>query len=163
MCPMHSHRVYRRGSVSPEREPKWQDLTGERYGTLTLVRRTGSRWACVCDCGETRTASTGELNRTGEANTCGKPGKHLSADAEYTAAHERVRRLHGAARNHPCVDCGKSAYHWSYDHSDPDELISRTVHVAYSLDTNHYQARCVPCHKRFDLNHINATTRFSKE
>lgn len=28
-------------------------------------------------------------------------------------------------------------------------------HGPYSPDPSHYQARCVPCHKRFDLRHLS--------
>lgn len=162
LCPMHYHRQYRYGSLNPSHPPKYADLTGRRFGTLTLSRRVGDKWECTCDCGGTRLASLGELNRTGDSNTCGTKSNHLSEDVDYTAAHGRVKRLHGSASQHPCIDCAKPAYHWSYDHQDPDERISSTVGVAFSLNVERYQPRCVPCHKRFDLDHINATQYFAE-
>lgn len=160
LCPMHYHRVYRNGSLDKlTLPPKWDDIVGTRFGTLTVKQRDGAQWACTCDCGATRTASAGELNRTGDNNTCGMPGVHLSDSAEYGAAHERVRRLHGPAKNHACVDCEEAAAHWSYNHDDPAEKssnIDRLKGIAFSLKPEHYSPRCVPCHKRFDLDRINA-------
>jgi hypothetical protein len=170
LCKMHYHRLYRYGTLERtttlvkrgEREPATSpaNILGQRYGTLVVAERVGNSWLCICDCGEQRITRTGDLNRTGESNTCGKPGMHLAPIVEYGAAHERVERKHGRASTHPCIDCGKRAYHWSYDHQDQDELVSQATYsagIAYSLKTEHYEARCVACHKTFDLTHINAT------
>lgn len=170
LCKMHYHRMYRYGTLETtsalvargEREPSnpRADLSGQRFGTLTPIRPDGIAWLCRCDCGESRTASVGELRRTGDANTCGNKANHLADDVDYTAAHGRVTRLHGPAKRHACVTCGSSALHWSYDHTDPDERLStspRTLGIAFSLKPEHYQPRCVPCHKRYDLDRINAT------
>jgi len=81
-------------------------------------------------------------------------------DVGYEAAHGRVRRLRGSASTHMCVNCGEPAYHWSYNHDDPDEIVgyvsSYSRPIAYSGNPDHYSARCVPCHKRFDLDRIDA-------
>ena len=75
-------------------------------------------------------------------------------DCGYGGAHDRVTRAWGApASEWPCADCGRPAAHWSYDHCDADEK-SGTIDgftLPYSLKTDHYQPRCVPCHKAFDL------------
>lgn len=70
-------------------------------------------------------------------------------DATYRAAHARVTHDQGPARNQPCIDCDVPAHHWSYDHADPNELVAAGGQ-AYSLETGHYDARCAPCHARFD-------------
>lgn len=70
-----------------------------------------------------------------------------------SAAHKRCDALRGRAKTHECVDCGAPARHWSYDHADPNE--KQSDHGPYSPDPSHYQARCVPCHKRFDLRHLS--------
>lgn len=169
LCPMHYHRQYRygtlertstlvaRGERQTTRPP--HNTPGERFGTLTLVRRSGSGWLCQCDCGQTRWTMVGCLNRTGDQSTCGIKANHLSNHVDYAGAHGRVRRTRGPASTHPCIDCGRAAAHWSYDHTDPNERTSQaeqTQGVAYSLDIEHYQARCVPCHKRYDMNRINS-------
>lgn len=50
------------------------DLTGNRYGKLTVVERfgtTGSRWLCKCDCGETKVILGANL-KSGKSTTCGR-------------------------------------------------------------------------------------------
>lgn len=53
------------------------DLTGKRYGKLTVVRKTNLRdsagcvmWECLCDCGGSNFYSTNSLNR-GLVTSCG--------------------------------------------------------------------------------------------
>lgn len=67
----------------------------------------------------------------------------------YAGAHLRIRAVRGPASEHGCIDCGRPAAHWSYDRSDPHERAGPDG--PYSTDSQHYQPRCVPCHKRFDL------------
>lgn len=75
----------------------------------------------------------------------------------YGAAHDRVKRIHGSASQHKCADCPAQAAHWSYNHDDPDEL--RAPQGAYSHKADHYSPRCVPCHKRFDLERVGGTAK----
>jgi hypothetical protein len=52
------------------------DLTGQKFGRLTAVSRApklksrNNRWNCVCECGNTTTASCADL-RSGHSNSCG--------------------------------------------------------------------------------------------
>ena len=159
-CYGHYMKNWRYGTPTPDHGVKWEDLAGRRYGTLTAIERVGRQWRCVCDCGRARLANTGDLNRYGDESTCGhRPTHGRSDDAGYGAAHDRIRRARGAASEHDCVGCGGSAYHWSYDHSDPDERVATEpplTGIAYSLNPEHYSPRCVPCHKRFDLDRLDA-------
>lgn len=159
-CYAHYMKNYRYGTPTPVHAPTWLDLHGARYGTLTVVERVGKAWRCVCDCGGERLVMAGELNRTGDGVTCGDRTIHYRADTVgYTGAHARCVTDFGKASTHPCVDCGHPAYHWSYNHTDPDELYAHGLcahPVAYSLDTTHYSPRCVPCHKRYDLHRTTA-------
>lgn len=59
------------------------DLTGHRFGKLTVIKRIGSReykdrsralWLCQCDCGNTTEATTQSL-RSGNKNSCGCLGR----------------------------------------------------------------------------------------
>lgn len=55
--------------------PKFMDLTGQRYGRLTVIERDTSRkgatfWKCKCDCGKTVTARAGDM-RAGKIISCG--------------------------------------------------------------------------------------------
>jgi hypothetical protein len=162
LCKMHYHRQYRGQSIGnaaelrrKQRSPECHidgchkpDLEGglcSMHGTRK--RRHGDPLKAIAY--SERNMPTGEANHA-----------WAGEDVGYAAAHDRVRRLHGSASLHSCVDCGQSAYHWSYNHDDPNEkhatlrLMLRPV--AYSDKPEHYSARCVPCHKRFDLDRIDA-------
>ena len=59
------------------------DLTGKRYGHLTVVKKCESsksvrvRWTCICDCGKTTTV-LGENLKRGNTKSCGCiRNKHL--------------------------------------------------------------------------------------
>lgn len=74
----------------------------------------------------------------------------------YIAAHIRVRKARGRAVDQACSGCGEPAHQWSYDYTDPDQVISDakiTRGCAYSLDPKYYRALCGPCHVAFDLVH----------
>lgn len=87
-----------------------------------------------------------EVRQGGESNYNWRP------HARYHAMHKRVRTQRGPAADHTCT-CGVTAEEWSYDHADPDEVsdMDKGHSLPYSLDVNHYDPRCVPCHRRFDL------------
>lgn len=154
MCASHYMRQHRYGDplhVPPQRHT---DLSGERFGLLTAVeylakgaRQPVSMWLCRCDCGASTTVRTGDLRRGG-VTTCGARLHQLLDVVGYTTAHQRVQHEKGKASSHACVDCGGAAAQWSYDHDDPDQLTEGAY--PYSLGVDHYVARCVPCHKRFD-------------
>lgn len=69
-------------------------------------------------------------------------------NATYQTVHERLYRKRGKAKDYVC-ECGRQAKHWSYDHSDPNEKSEQGK--PYSLDLLRYTPKCVPCHKRDDL------------
>lgn len=88
-------------------------------------------------------------HRFGEDHWAWKPDR----DIGYSAAHDQVRAARGPAANYPCVNCGAEARQWAYDHADPNERSSDVG--PYSVDIEHYQPMCVPCHKRFDLGRVS--------
>ena len=55
---------------------KLKDLTGQRFGKLTVIDRSEndnwgkSRWLCACDCGGRKVVNSRELNR-GDTTSCG--------------------------------------------------------------------------------------------
>lgn len=55
---------------------KWPDITGMRFGLLTVVKQSGSTpkgqrlWVCSCDCGGTTIAKTDKL-KSGRKISCG--------------------------------------------------------------------------------------------
>lgn len=56
--------------------PKVKDLTGQRFGKLTVIKRVGSSksrhaiWLCKCDCGNLKTVTMDDLLR-GHTSSCG--------------------------------------------------------------------------------------------
>lgn len=77
------------------------------------------------------------------------------------AVHQRLRKWRGPASTHRCVECGEQAAHWSYNHDAPDERIAERG--AYTTDLSYYSPRCVPCHKRFDLDYIKRRLNGSED
>jgi len=108
----------------------------------------------VADCGNAPRSGRADLcemhyyriRRRGVAVLITTP---LRADVKYRAAHARVEAQCGKAADYSCIDCGRPAQHWSYDHGDPDEKCSPGGQP-YSLDTSHYEPRCAACHAAFD-------------
>lgn len=154
-CYGHYMKNWRYGTPTPEHGSRRQDLGGMRFGSLVAVKPVESTsWSCVCDCGATTIVRTGDLN-AGTTTSCGD-GKihrrHLRSDiVGYWAIHDRLRRDRGKPGT--CVDCGGPASEWSYDHGDPNELVSESGSsrgFAFSLDLDHYVPRCVRCHRAHD-------------
>ncbi len=63
------------------------DLTGQRFGRLTVIERAGTKyghvmWRCVCDCGNQVFPLSGDLRR-GKTQSCGcLHREHIAAMAE---------------------------------------------------------------------------------
>ena len=60
-----------------------KDITGQRFGMLTVIKRTGTNkhrkalWKCKCDCGRTTVVSSVDLV-TGNTKSCGCLGKNFA-------------------------------------------------------------------------------------
>lgn len=80
------------------------DLTGQRFGRWTVVRRKGSypapdkssRWLCRCDCGRTRLVGTRSL-RTGDSRSCGC-ARRYQANRSPPANRKKARQICDAGR-----------------------------------------------------------------
>jgi hypothetical protein len=72
--------------------PALIDLTGQRFGRLTVVKKAKNgyvKWLCKCDCGNETTVSGQEL-RKGKTNSCGCLRKEITSNR---------RRQHGKSRS----------------------------------------------------------------
>ncbi len=63
---------------------KLVDLTGNRFGRLTVVSRAENaghhlRWTCLCDCGNTKAVNSSHL-KTGHTTSCGCIASELTAE-----------------------------------------------------------------------------------
>lgn len=83
------------------------DLTGMRFGRLTVISRSGkdkfgkSAWLCKCDCGNEKTASTNMLNG-GHVKSCGclvKEGCHHTHGMCKTRINSIYRKMKGRCFN----------------------------------------------------------------
>ena len=84
------------------------DLTGQRFGRLTVINRSGSggkdaRWLCKCECGKEKVVRSSCL-RNGETKSCGCLSNELkskanivhgkSYDSQYGRKKKRYERLY---------------------------------------------------------------------
>lgn len=153
-CYGHYMKNWRYGTPTPDHGPQWVDIRGRRYGAVVVLDREGQAWSCRCDCGKIVVKSAGDLNRAGDGSSCGDRTLHWRTDdCGYSGAHDRVRYDRGHAREYKCIDCGTQAQNWCYDHEDLNEMheVHRGQALTYSLDSDHYDPRCISCHKKFDM------------
>lgn len=81
--------------------------------------------------------------------------------ATYSAVHQRVKKVRGAASEHRCK-CDATARQWAYQHGDPNERIGPMHNgelAPYSTNIQAYEPMCVPCHKKYDLGVIRANQK----
>lgn len=88
------------------------DLTGRRFGNLTVINRLPNKcritsggnktintmWLCKCDCGSAPKAIRGDHLKRGEVVSCGCIGYKNSREAKITHNH-RHSRLYGVWQN----------------------------------------------------------------
>lgn len=105
--------------------PKFIDLTGQKYGRLTILNRApnsrqGVMWNCLCDCGNQTQVSTRAL-RSGNTKSCGclhreLVGKQFSKDltnqrfGNLIALEPTADRKHGSVVWKCQCDCGNIHY-----------------------------------------------------
>ena len=151
-CKMHYNTWYRTGDV----------LSPPAYTPTTQCEVDGcdskprSSCALMCEVHYYRMRRNDSLEAHG--NDAGELNHLWTGDAVgYRALHSRIKRSKGSAAEYQCVDCGKQAKHWSYDHlSDSEKQAPQGV---YSTDLDRYEPRCVACHMTFDLHYSSTTTR----
>jgi hypothetical protein len=68
----------------------------------------------------------------------------------YGRIHRRLKDKRGPASKHACIDCGKQAQHWSYQHGCPEEQYEPRRGAFCTHLNEHYHPRCVPCHNKYD-------------
>lgn len=136
------------------------DLTGQRFGSLTVIAKAGvttgrykrTIWRCVCDCGNEVTILSANVRTTRFCSE--RCTERWSTHAGYRAAHQRIVTHRGKASVHLC-ECGRRAQEWAYDHGRGERQVSPTG-SPYSLDPSDYKPLCAPCHRTLDLAHARA-------
>ncbi len=151
-CEMHYYRLRRNGTLTAQRA--WH-----RLGTCTIDGCARPEYRDgLCGQHDYRVRTHGDPSgftpQRDRNLPRGEAHRGWTGDnATYEAAHQRVAAANGSARGYQCVDCGKAARHWSYNHDDPNERVNDRGY-SYSVDAAFYSPRCVRCHKRFDLARI---------
>ena len=97
---------------------RFKDLTGERFGRLTVLNFNGKDkhshniWLCKCDCGNLKLVSTGDLTN-GKTQSCGCWANELTVKRNTTHGDTHTR-LYGIYRkmlwrcyNKNCKDYGR--------------------------------------------------------
>lgn len=76
----------------------------------------------------------------------------------YGVVHYLLRKARGAASEHQCIECGRPARHWAYDHRDVFERIDENAipPMLFSVNFDHYQPMCQECHKALDNAHAGS-------
>lgn len=77
--------------------PRLIDLTGQRYGRLTAIKRSGLKtgrvaWLCQCDCGN-QIVTTSNLLRTGHTKSCGCLSNEKRAERAHVAGAARGAQM----------------------------------------------------------------------
>ncbi|MBP1549352.1 MAG: hypothetical protein J6A05_05050 [Oscillospiraceae bacterium] len=99
---------------------KKNDLTGNKFGSLTVVKYAGkSKWVCICDCGNTTCVKTSNLT-SGHTKSCGCLSKLQSAKNGRKSLIDLtgqrfgklvVQRYFPDLKKWECIcDCGKITY-----------------------------------------------------
>lgn len=140
---------------------------------------------CKCGSDKIRCAKTSECNRCYQARRRvenpekfrkawrqDKAARYVPAEkpqeprtapndtCSYTAAHKRVARWRGSAKEFDCIACGNPAEEWSYrggSNFEQSGLSARRrngkthyVNTTWSGYIFDYDPRCVGCHKEYD-------------
>lgn len=140
-CGMHSQRYYHHGDPLASFKRRRSNCRVDDCPELTK-----GHGYCAKHLRRLKSNGDPAIARSG-----GRPT--LDEHPRWAAIHKRVQRAKGAAVEHQCVDCGGRADEWSYDNADPDELRDRRLNIAYSLSIDHYEPRCIKCHRAFDAAH----------
>lgn len=143
---------------------RWRHKAGDRFGSLVILERLGKvngsqRVLVRCDCGTEKELPLQNLQGGATTNCADRsvhPDPRRKEEPGYHGAHQRVHAAKGKASAHRCSRCGEQAEQWAFSNGDLGmlrEAEGKDAGLAYSLDPEHYEALCRPCHKRFDQRH----------
>lgn len=98
--------------------PPLIDLTGQRFGRLTVIKRApngncgNTRWECKCDCGKTTYSDSKQLRR-GITQSCGCYHKELCGDQhrKHGLSGTRLHRIYYRMRER-CYRPDNDNYRW---------------------------------------------------
>lgn len=141
--------------------PKAVDITNQRFGMLTAIKRVGSKngralWLCKCDCGNTKLILAKSL-RYGEVVSCGC--KHLNNLRTNAITHNHyVERLYWVWHSmlQRIKNPNRREYHWYGERGITvcdewkDYNVFRKWALAHGYDEKAQQGKCTI--DRIDVN-----------
>lgn len=146
-CKAHYSRIARTGTSGCAEVPApKKDCTAD--GCDRTVDRSGGLGYCGKHYQRIRKHGDASITAVGGASLPGSLNPHWSECPTYNAVHLRLKSVLGSASRHLCVDCGRTAREWSYDHCAPDEQIAKDG--PFSKLASHYWPRCTQCHRVMD-------------
>ena len=123
------------------------DLSGNRFGKLTVTKRVGTMWGspyyeCMCDCGNTTFVSASNL-RSGGTKSCGECTHHNLSDTRiygiYQGMKQRCLNVSNPSYKHygergikiceEWLDDFMNFYNWSMDNGYADDLTIDRIDV----------------------------------
>ena len=123
---------------------KSETLVGQRFGKLVVIQQLPSdargqrKWLCMCDCGNTHIATTGNLNR-GHTTNCGcKKSPDLTGKVfgRLTVLGRSEKRNPRGARTTPMwecrCECGNITYKATDTLTNPDMSMCSECAVKYA-------------------------------
>lgn len=148
LCAMHYSRMRKHGS--PGQGDPLRRVQPEQCAADCCDNPARSRSLCEKHLGRLYRLGEDQVNKI----TVEDP-RHL---VDYSAVHYRIKAERGKASEYKCAACKDQAFHWAYQHTDPQGEVSN-FGGPFSRDTSHYKPMCVSCHRTLDNNHRKNTRR----
>ena len=144
--------------------PKALDLTGQKFGKLTAIKRAQSRngktyWLCQCECGNQKEIQTGHLT-SGVTQSCGCLNASINHKGKSVIdLRRRVKIALVEAFGHKCAYCGliDDPVLYDFHHLNPQEKEfgignGSTTHSreVYLKEAKKCDLLCSNCHRRIE-------------
>lgn len=142
--------------------PKALDLTGQKFGKLTAIKKASSRsnktyWLCQCECGNYKEVQTSHLTNK-MISSCGCLGKNKKSQ-NVIDFRVRIKIALVEANNHECACCGLIDDYVIYDfhHLNPEDKSfgigngsTTRSRQAYADEAKKCVMLCANCHRKVE-------------
>lgn len=123
---------------------KFVDITGERFGKLTVIKYCGnSKWLCKCDCGCDTIVRKPDL-KNGRTTSCGCKRKKFSVDDDFfeNINTEEKAYILGFISSDGYINKKLNQVKIDLSRSDEDVLIKIKNAINYTNSIKHYTYNC---------------------
>lgn len=146
--------------------PKALDLTNQKFGRLTAIKKAPSRsnktyWLCKCECGNEKEIQTSHLI-SGAIQSCGclqEEIRNKNKSKKVIDFRARIKIALVEANNHKCACCGLVDDYIVYDfhHLDPSQKLfgigsnfSTRSKQSYADEAKKCVMLCANCHRKVE-------------